>query len=302
MSLNILNTVTHLWSVRTPLKGDDYFCRQVNAAFGKVEQAYLEAIKSSIAMRKTGAMLGDGTVAQVDTFDPQSVLAFYQRLANALAGWASAGISESATEDLRRLYCQFAKEASKKYHIICYFGVQFHAVPYYTVDRRIIEAQKELAKIAKDAGTVFKSMASAADKALQAELEKMGYANLDFQDLFTKMFDDESLVEELDKKATSVESQFPEFEDMRKKKAKLFSQLNDLLIELYQTSPVLVDYNRLMQGEEGVTTYFDIEVIKNKKTKAREAYLNTQAISKEAADTVATELHKVAEALSRAAR
>jgi hypothetical protein len=302
MSLNILNTVTHLWSVRTPLKGDDYFCRQVNAAFGKVEQAYLEAIKSSIAMRKADAMLGDGTVAQVDTFDPQSVLAFYQRLANALAGWASAGISKSATEDLRRLYCQFAKEAGKKYHIICYFGVQFHALPYYRVDRRVIEAQKELAKIAKEAGTVFKSMASAADKALQTELEKKGYANLEFQDLFTKMFDDGSLVEELDKKATSVESQFPEFEEMRKKKAKLFAELNDLLIELYQTSPVLMDYNRLMQGEEGVTTYFDIEVIKNKKTKAREAYLNTQAISKEAADTVATELHKVAEALSRAAR
>src|ERR671923_10735 len=204
MSLNILNTVTHLWSVRTPLKGDDYFCRQVNAAFGKVEQAYLEAIKSSVAMR--------------------------------------------------------------------------------------------------EAGTVFKSMAGAADKALQAELEKKGYANLEFQDLFTKMFDDGSLVEELDKKATSVESEFPEFEEMRKKKAKLFSELNDLLIELYQTSPVLMDYNRLMQGEEGVTTYFDIEIIKNKKTKARAAYLNTQAISKEAADTVATELHKVAEALSRAAR
>ena len=58
----------------------------------------------------------------------------------------------------------------------------------------------------------------------------------------------------------------------RDKVSELLSELNNLLIKFYQTSPVLIDYNRLMQGEEGITNYFDIEVIKkNKKMKRRES-------------------------------
>ncbi|HEX7033909.1 MAG TPA: hypothetical protein VF172_13005, partial [Nitrososphaera sp.] len=233
--------------MRAPFKGDDYFCRQVNAAAQKVEQVYLETVSSAIAMHKVNAMLGDGTVTQVDTFDPQNVQMFYQRLANELGGWVFSGILKSATEDLRRLYCQFTKEVGR-FYISGYFGVQFHALPYYRVDKRVIEIQKELVKIADAATTVFKDMSGAADEALAAELEKRGFANLDFQELFTKMFDDEKLVQELDQKAAAVENQFPEFEEMGNRKSKLFSELNDLLIELYQSSPVIIDYNRLMQG------------------------------------------------------
>ena len=55
--------------------------------------------------------------------------------------------------------------------------------------------------------------------------------------------------------------------------------------KFYQTSPVLIDYNRLMQGEEGITNYFDIEVIKkNKKMKRREAFIDTIKMPKEAKD------------------
>ncbi len=287
--------------MRTPFKGSDYFCTQANAAFEKVEKTYLEAISPPIAMRKANAMLGDGTVAEVDTFDPQNVQVFYQKLANELKGWTSSGISKSATEDLHRIYCQFTKDVGK-YYVYGYFGVQFHALPYYRVDRRVIEIQKELAKIADDATLVFNNMTGAANKAVEAELEKKGYTGMEFQELFSKMFDDERLVEELDRKAAAVESQFPEFEAMGKRKSELFAELNNLLIELYQTSPVSIDYNRLMQGEEGVTTYFDIEVIKNKKTKKREAFLDTPKISKQDAEAVASELEQIAKVLQKSLR
>lgn len=284
--------------MRTPFKGSDYFCEQVNAAFEKVEKTYLEAIAPSIAMRKANAMLGDGTVAEVDTFDPQDVKLFYQRLASALKGWVFSGISKSATEDLHRLYCQFTKDVGR-YYIYGYFGIQFHALSYYIVDKRVIEIQKDLAKIADDATLVFKNMTGAANKMLEAELQKKGYASMEFQELFSKMFDDEKLVEELDKKATAVESQFPEFDAMGKRKSELFAELNNLLIELYQTSQVSIDYNRLMQGEEGVTTYFDIEVIKNKKTKKREAFLDTPKIAKHEVDAISAELGQIAKALQK---
>jgi hypothetical protein len=54
-----------------------------------------------------------------------------------------------------------------------------------------------------------------------------------------------------------------------------------------------------MQGEEGATNYFDIEVIKNKKTKRREAFLDTAKIPKESADTLSKELGTIEQMLRK---
>jgi hypothetical protein len=287
--------------VRTPIKGEDYFCRQVNAAAEKVQKAFLEAIKPTIAMRQASAMLGDGTITQADTFDPQNVQNFLQQLGNALEGWTFSGILKSATEDMHRLYSIFTKEADK-FYISVYFGIQFHELPYYRVDRRVIEIQKELVKIESRATSVSSKMTAAADRVLATELEKRSYTNLGFEELFAKIFDDEKLIEELNKKTAVVESQFPQIGETRNKKSELLSELNDLLIKFYQTSPVLIDYNRLMQGEEGITNYFDIEVLKNKKNKRREAFLDTIKMPKEAADMLSGELGAVGETLRKVAR
>lgn len=287
--------------MRTPIKGEDYFCRQVNAAAEKVQKAFLEAIKPTIAMRQASAMLGDGTITQAYTFDPQNVQNFLQQLGNALEGWTFSGILKSATEDMHRLYSIFTKEADK-FYISVYFGIQFHELPYYRVDRRVIEIQKELVKIESRATSVSSKMTAAADRVLATELEKRSYTNLGFEELFAKMFDDEKLIEELNKKTAVVESQFSQIGETRNKKSELLSELNDLLIKFYQTSPVLIDYNRLMQGEEGITNYFDIEVLKNKKNKRREAFLDTIKMPKEAADMLSGELGAVGETLRKVAR
>lgn len=290
--------------MRLPLKGTDYFSTKVNAAFEGIQAEFLEAVKPAISMQKTHAMLGDGTVTQTDTFDPQNVQTFYQRLANGMEGWLAGGISKSATEDLHRLFCQFNKDAGgNKFYVSGYFGVQFHALPYYKADRRVIEIQKELSKIADDATALYGGIRDRADRALAEELEKRGMTDMDFEGLFSRMFEDEKLAEELDKKAASVESQFPEFQEMGKRKSALFAELSDLMIELYQTSAVPIDYNRLMQGEEGACTYFDIELIKKKgakKAARREAVFETAKIPKADADRVAGELASVAKALKKA--
>ncbi|MDQ3884084.1 MAG: hypothetical protein M3239_01400 [Thermoproteota archaeon] len=286
--------------MRAPLRGDDYFCRQVNGAAEKVQKVYLEAIKPAIAMHQANAMLGDGTVTQADTFEPREVQNLYQQLANTLEDWTFSGVIKSGAEDLQRIYSQFTKEADK-FYISGYFGIQFHVLPYYRVDRRLLEIQKELAKISDKTTSVLSTMTRNADRALADELEKRGYSNLEFEELFAKVFDDEKLVEVLDQKAAAVESQFG-LEKTYNEKNKLFSELNDLIMKLYQTLPVLIDYNRLMQGEEGVVNYFDIEVIKNKKMRRREAFLDTTKMTKAAADAVAAELGQVADALSKITR
>jgi hypothetical protein len=298
--VNILNSVTSFLIVRAPLRGDDYFCRQVNTAAEKVQKVYLEAIKPAIAMHQANAMLGDGTVTQADTFDPREVQSLYQQLANTLEDWTFSGVMKSGAEDLQRMYSQFTKEADK-FYISGYFGIQFHVLPYYRVDRRLLEIQKELVKISDKTTSVLSTMTRNADRALADELEKRGYSNLGFEELFAKMFDDEKLVEVLDQKAAAVESQFG-LEETHNKKNTLFSELNNLIMKLYQTSPVLIDYNRLMQGEEGVVNYFDIEVIKNKKMKRREAFLDTIKMTKAAADVVAAELDQVVDAFSKIVR
>ena len=299
--MNILGGVTSFLIVRVPLKGDDFFCRQVNAAAEKVQEAYFKAIKPSIVMHQANAMLGDGTVTQAGTFDPQKVQSFYQQLANALEDWTFSGIMKAATEDLHRLYSQFTKEADK-FYISGYFGIQFHVLPYYKVDKRVLEIQKELAKISDKTASVLSIMTSTADRVLAEELEKREYANLGFEELLAKMFDDERLVEELNKRVAAVQNQFPELEETHNKKTKLFSQLSDLVMKFYQTSPLPIDYSRLMQGEEGITNYFDIEVIKNKKMKKREAFFDTIKMSKKAAEMVTAELGNVADALGQVAR
>jgi hypothetical protein len=287
--------------VRTPIKGDDYFCRQVNAAAEKVQEAFLDAIKPAIAMRDAKAMLGDGTITQADTFDPQNVQNFLQQLGSTLEGWAFSGIRKSATEDLHRIYSTFTKEAGK-FYMSAYFGIQFHALPYYRVERRVIDIQKELARIEYDATSVLSNMIGAADRLLATELEKRGYTNLGFDDLFVRMFEDEGLIEELNEKAAVVENQFPQLIASRSRKNELLSELNDLVVKFYHTSSVLIDYNRLMQGEEGITNYFDIEVLKNGKTKRREALLDTTKIPKEVADILSLELGAVEEMLYKIER
>jgi hypothetical protein len=285
--------------MRLPLKGDDYFTNNLNSTFDKVKDRYFEAIKPQLMMNKLSVMLGDGTVSQSDTFEPQKVIAFYQRLINSLQGWSTTGVSRSNTGDLHRLYCQFTQEVGK-YHLHSYFGIQFHALPYYRVNKRVIEIQKELREIADKATKTFALIGSRGNDIVQQELEKVGCAEMGFEELFTKLFEDKELLDDLEVKALAIEKEFPEYEEMHNEKIQLFTELNDLVIETYQTTLVSIDYNRLMQGEEGIVTYFDIEII-NQKTKERDSYINTGIITKELTKQIIGKLDEVAKKLQNVA-
>ena len=282
--------------MRLPLKGEDYFSREVNAAFANIRDAYLKALKSYITMKKVNVMLGDGSVVQSDTFEKQKVILFYRQLIESLKGWVTTGISSSNTDDLHRLYCNIMQEVGK-YNIHGYFGIQFHALPYYKVDKRVIEIQKELSQIAYNATNTFQSMANRGNEIVQKELEKIGYKEMGFEELLLKLFEDQNLIDDLGVKASIVEQEFPEFENMHNRKNELFAELNNLLIELYQTSSVSIDYNKLMQGEEGVVTYFEIETIRNKKTKERDFYINTKRVTKESTDQIIGKLNQIVKCL-----
>src|SRR5215213_11268135 len=278
--------------MRLPLKGDDYFIREVNAAFESIREAYLNALKPQVVMKKVNVMLGDGSVVQSDTFEKHKVILFYQQMIKSLKGWVTTGVSNSNTDDLHRLYCSIAQEVGK-YNIHGYFGIQFHALPYYKVEKRVIEIQKELSQLADSATNTFQSMAHRGNEIVQKELEKIGYVEMGFEELLSKLFEDQNLIRDLGIKASLVEQEFPEFENMHNRKMELFTELNNLLIELYQTSSVSIDYNKLMQGEEGAVTYFEIDTIRNRKTKERDSYINTKRVTKESTDQIVSKLNQV---------
>ncbi|MGC2570896.1 MAG: hypothetical protein WA364_05240, partial [Candidatus Nitrosopolaris sp.] len=252
--------------MRFPIKYHDHFATEVNLAFRIIQDTYFLSIKPEIEMRKVNAMLRDGSVTQIDSFDPLRVIEFYQRLIGSLKGWVSTGISRSQTDDLHRIYCQFS-QAVGQYRIHSYFGIQYRALPYYQVDRRVIEIQKELARIDVEVGNIFMSMATRGNHIVQKELERIGYAQVGFEDLLAKLFWNERLVLDLEEKVAALENEFPKFGELSNKQTQLFSELKDLLIELCQISPVLIDHNKLMQGEEGVVTYFDMVEVRNQKTR-----------------------------------
>ena len=286
--------------MRIPFKADDFFAKEVNSAFKNIQNTYIEAAKLHIETKELAVMLGDGSVSESTTFELQKMITLYERLVGSLEGWVSSGISKSNTEDLHRVYFQISQQV-EKYYIYGYFGIQFHALPYYRVNKRVIEIQKELSQIAEEASKIFSSLADKGNHVVQHELQKIGYSELAFEELFIKLFEDPELIHGLERKVQSLEEEFPEFEQMRIKKNHLFAELNNLLVELYQISPVLMDYNGLMQGEEGVVTYFDIETIKNQKTARRDPYINTERVSEDLTNRIANSLNEVANVLKKTA-
>jgi uncharacterized protein YrzB (UPF0473 family) len=282
--------------MRIPFKADDYFSNKVNSAFEYVQDAYLEGAKIHLETSEMPVMLGDGSISQSTTFDLSKIIAYFEKLIDSLDGWASSGISKSNTDDLHRLYFQISLHISK-YHIYGYFGIQFHTLPYYTVNKRVIEIQKELSKIAEKAANIFSLLSEKGNTMVLHELRKLGYSELEFEELFTKLFEDQELVRALERKAQSLEEQLPEFEQMRMSKNQLYAELNNLLIEVYQISPVLIDYNRMMQGEEGLVTYFDVETFRNQKMTRGDPYVNTERVTKEHTNRISSELNKLANRL-----
>lgn len=279
--------------MRIPFKADDYFSNEVNLAFEQIQDAYLVGAKIYLEASEMPVMLGDGSISQSTTFDLSKIIAYFEKLIDSLDGWVSNGISNSNTEDLHRVYFQISQYINK-YHIYGYFGIQFHALPFYRINKRVIEIQKELSQIAEKAANIFSLLSEKGNTMVLHELQKLGYSELEFEELFTILFENRELVRALEQKAQSLEEQLPEFEQMRRIKNQLYAELNDLLIEVYQISPVLIDYNSMMQGEEGLVTYFDIETIRNQKMARGDPYVNTKRVKKELTNRISSELNKLA--------
>ena len=82
-----------------------------------------------------------------------------------------------------------------------------------------------------------------------------------WEKLFEKFYNDESLqnkiYQEIDNSVDDISK------DLTKQKSELLKKLDNMLIETYQTTSILIDDNRLINGEEGCLCNFDLEKTEN---------------------------------------
>ncbi len=283
--------------MRLPLKGSDYFVKKINEAVETINEEFVYFLKPKLQMKKVDVMLGDGTITNAETFDPKEITNEFRLILENLNDWIVTDISNSKTEDLYRLYFQITCNIDK-FYIYGYFGIQFHVLHYYKLDKEVIKIQKELIKLNQDVSESFISLADKGNKIIEEELRRQGFNNLPFEELFAKMYENSNLMNTLEQKAVKLEKQFPQIQDSENKREQLISQLNDMIIELYRITPVKIDYNGLMQGEEGIVSYFEIETIKNKKNGKRDPYIDTKkASSKEITEALTNKLDEIASLL-----
>ena len=283
--------------MRLPLKGSDYFVKKMNEAVETIDEEFVYFLKPKLQMKKVDVMLGDGTITNAETFDPKEITNEFRRILENLNNWIVTDISNSKTEDLYRLYFQITCNIDK-FYIYGYFGIQFHVLHYYKLDKEVIKIQKELIKLNQDVSESFISLADKGNTIIEEELRRQGINNLSFEELFAKIYENSNLMNNLEQKVLKLEQRFPQIQDSENKREQLISQLNDMIIELYHITPVKIDYNGLMQGEEGIISYFEIETIKNKKNGKRDPYIDTKkASSKEITETLTNKLDEIASLL-----
>ena len=132
--------------MRIPAKSSDEYIKSLNVKADQVCDIFMENIKKITKTALVKVMLGDSTVTEQQTFDPQLVRNFYQKIINKLPDWKNDGILTSNNDDLRRLFVKFeAKE--ENYFLSWHISLQYHVVLYYKLENRVIEYQKELSEI-----------------------------------------------------------------------------------------------------------------------------------------------------------
>lgn len=212
-------------------------------------------------MADVKVMMGDATIMTQKTFDPIPVSNFYQNILKNLKDWSVQEVAISNNDDLRRIFTKFEIREGN-YLVSGHMSLQYHVLLYYKPDQRVLQSQKELSDIVDLTKSKEQELSDNSDGYILNKLKEKGYRDFDYQKLFEIFYENDELREKI---YNEIENDIEvDFKDLSNKKTKLFKELDNLLVEIYQTSPVLIDDTRLITGEEGCLCTFDIEFIRNK--------------------------------------
>jgi len=246
--------------VRLGNRSSNDFILTLNSKNDRIQEKYQTEMKEHTKTVPVKVMLGDNTITEQTSFDPEIVRKFYEKITKNLPDWTIQQISITNNEDLRRIFTKFEIRIGN-YLLSGHMSLQYHVLLYYKPEYRVIECQKELSEIMDKTKGDEQHVAEIGDQLILEKLKESGYKDVDEQKLFEIFFENDELREKIYdeiEQNTDVNLQ-----ELSKRKIDLFNELDSYLIETYQTSSVLIDDNRLVTGEEGCLCTFDLEFIKN---------------------------------------
>jgi len=246
--------------VRLGSRSPDEFIKILNKKNEVIQNHLLSKILELTKTVDVKVMMGDSTITEQKTFDPQQIINYLEKLNQKLIDWSLQDVSITNNEDLRRIFTKF-EITEGNYLISGHISLQFHVLLFYKPLQRAIDCQKELAEIVDTTKNKETELSDNSDQFVLNKLKEMGYKDFDHQKLFEVFYENEEFSKQV--YAEIEKDSGEEFKRLTEKKDRLFKELDSLLMETYQTSSVLIDDTRLVSGEEGCLCTLDIEFIKN---------------------------------------
>ena len=273
--------------VRLGTRSPNEFFQTLNQKNEAIQKIFLSKITELTKPAEIKVMMGDATVTEQKSFDPKRIQEYFERINNNLTNWDLQEVSISNNEDIRRIFTKFEK-IEGNYVISGHVSLQFHVLLYYKPDHRVVECQKELAEVVDLTKNKEQQFSDNSDQLILNKLKEMGYKDFDHQKLFEVFYENDELREKVYSEIEKHEG--VDLSRLSEKKTGLFKELDSLLLETYQTTPVLIDDTKLVTGEEGCLFLIDIEFIKNKN---REGLFDPKKISDKVQQNILNSLEEL---------
>ena len=242
--------------MRLGSKSKNKFFLNLDIKNQNIQNKFLKKITDATKTVDAKVMLGDSTVKELSTFDPKNIENLFNHIITSLSDWSSQGISYSYNDDIRRIFVKF-EVREEEFVISLHVSVQFHVLLYYKPEQKVLLLQKELSEIIDRTVESDSNYSVEGNKIILQKLQELGSDKINEQNLFELFYNDENLSKILSKKIEN--SQDDEILQLNNRKKELLQQLDDLLLETFQTSQILIDEQKLVNGEEGCLCNIDIE-------------------------------------------
>ena len=265
----------------------DELIKILNNKNNEIQKLFLIKTENLIKPVSINAMLGDSTITQTKTFDPMQIKDFFGKILKNLPNWNHQEVTETNDEDLRRIFIKFDIQEGN-YQLSGHISIQFHVLLFYKADNNVIQYQKELSEIIEKTKTMDSKLADNSDQFILEKLRSMGYKDLDHQQLFEIFFENDEIQNKIYKEIE--EKTDSNYKNLLSRKMQLFNELDNLLMETYQTTNVLIDDSKLVTGEEGILCNFDLEFIKKG---IKEGMFNPKKIPKNIQEKIILRLDQI---------
>ena len=235
------------------------FLLELNKINEEVQNSFLKKISHETRSVSCDVMLGDSTTKKVETFDIKNVETFLGRFESQLSEWNSQGVTYSSDEDLRRIFIKSEIKLGN-YILSLHIALQYHVLLYYKPIQRVVELQKKLAELIDAGGNSESKYEEESDRLIIEKLNELGFKDMPKQELFELFYNDEELAKKI---KNMIDDSQPEVIDIQGQKNQLFKELDNLLIETFHTTSVIIDEQKLVNGEEGCLCNIDLEYVDN---------------------------------------